>query len=414
MKPTLQLENPVTLGRRSILAICFSFLICCIKPYDVSAQEQLTQPSAQKMSPGEWLRRTFKRTPSTPSGSNQSSKPMELKVIDRETARRLAMEDNTARSSNGMQSQTNSDTFEREQLNANEHQKSSQHDVQAASYQQPQPRVYNSPPYNPNQVITDANGYPSSANPLRFGQTGMNPQQYYQEPFVAAPDAFQQPQFQQPQFQQPQFQQYPEPQFQESEVQTDRQLNGSGMIRPETQRPTQNFPIQPEPGASGMGMSAVPQNSALQEQFLNQEPHPPAEAGPGSRGYLQNGPVFHGRHLNASQQTATERAMFLQNENNRLRKSVDRKHQELLTKNRALEDSQLVVEQKNEELRQSLDRLAALNREVTRLNGELNRQIELRLSMEKRMNDQLQSIETMLDGVLLNSMSEARPTAIRK
>jgi chromosome segregation ATPase len=161
-------------------------------------------------------------------------------------------------------------------------------------------------------------------------------------------------------------------------------------------------------------MSSIPENVIEQENSWDAETYAPAAAGPFSHGYLQEGPVFHGRHLNASQLTATERAMRLQGENVRLKDSTARKHQELMAKTRELADLQLKMEKKSEDQRQAMDRIAALNREVTRLNSELNRQIELRLAMEKRMNDQLQSIETMLDGVLMKSMSETRPTADRQ
>jgi hypothetical protein len=185
------------------------------------------------------------------------------------------------------------------------------------------------------------------------------------------------------------------------------------MIRPDALPPTHNYQTDSEQAWSGSAISSAPAEPIQQENSGNPETYAPAAVGPTSQGYLQDGPVFHGRHLNASQLTATERAMRLQSENIRLQDSATRKQQELLTKSRELADLQLIIEQKSEEQRQALDRIAALNREVTRLNSELNRQIELRLAMEKRMNDQLQSIETMLDGVLMKSMSESRPTADR-
>ena len=419
MKTKFQLERPDSTHLRGLLIICCAILICCGNPRAAFSQQQATQPPPKTGTPAAWFKRTFKKAPATTPVERTPSQPTELRVIDRETARRMAMQ--AHHSDHAYRPEPIDSSVPDWQQPNREVNQNSQSEVQTTSYQQPQRRVYNTPPYNPNHVSTDVFGYPTAANPLRYGQSDQYAPDYVPHDQGMAPDHFQQPQYEQPQYQQfdsqePQFQpnSQPLPQYLPPPVQPENLRGGSGLIQPEVLPPTHNDQTHSTHAETKSAIGSISVDQVQPAVSESQEFYPPAAVGLASQGYLQGGPVFHGRHLNASQLTATERAMRLLSENNRLKESTAQTHQELSAKTREIAKLQTIIEYKDEDQRQALDRIAALNREVTRLNNELSRQIELRLAMEKRMNDQLQSIESTLDSVLMKSMSDSRPAGNRQ
>jgi hypothetical protein len=71
-------------------------------------------------------------------------------------------------------------------------------------------------------------------------------------------------------------------------------------------------------------------------------------------------------------------------------------------------DLNLAGRQKDEDLRQAQNRIDELNRQVTRLTDELNHAIQQRDAIERKANEQLKSIEAVLDGVLMDALSERK------
>ncbi|HMP78758.1 MAG TPA: hypothetical protein PKD54_04860 [Pirellulaceae bacterium] len=233
--------------------------------------------------------------------------------------------------------------------------------VQPVRFQQPAPRVYQNPPqpftpgYNPYDATM---GQPSMYGPPYFGLPG-----------YGFPDG------------------HPEPIY----------------LPPSTNLPPQaeNRPSVPSPVVPGA-------NDPRQWESMGDLPSVREYAEPSSsgQGYLQYGSTFQGRQLNPQPATATERALEMMEENQRLRDALGRAHHELETRNKELEDARAASRRIGDELSQAIDRIRDLNHQLARLTKDLNLALEDRNAIERRANEQLRSIESMLDGILLETISD--------
>ncbi len=233
--------------------------------------------------------------------------------------------------------------------------------VETAAFQQPAPRVYRTPPTNP---------YAQEYNPY-------DPAFQSNYPFPATP-------------------------YQELPAPTEMMY-----LPPATMLPSDNSSGQlPPPREQSTLPSVLPQQP--QWESLADGPQDPVQSStpPLGQGYLQHGTGFQGRRLNPQPITATERALELIDENQRLRDALGRAQRELEVRESELIDARTANQEVANELRQALQQVKELNRHLIRMASELNLAIEDRNNIERRANEQLQAIEAMLDSLLVDSFSD--------
>jgi hypothetical protein len=123
------------------------------------------------------------------------------------------------------------------------------------------------------------------------------------------------------------------------------------------------------------------------------------------QGYLQDGANLHGFRLQNRPRTATESALNLQAQYQQSQNTIGRLQSELEVRNRDLDISQATIKRKEEELGAALIRIDELRAQVQQLTAERNEAVQQRITIEHRFNNQLKGIETMLDGVLLEQLT---------
>jgi len=168
---------------------------------------------------------------------------------------------------------------------------------------------------------------------------------------------------------------------------------------PTANQPPFNQPFQPRlpnqplgqypPGAMGNGQ---------QEGF-------PQAGDEGGRGYLQTGAIYQGRYLHSNPQTATERALVLQSENQQLRNEAQRLKMELENRTAEVLNVRNLVREQERELVDLKNQITQLKTELIRKQHDLTLAIEEKDAIQRRTDEMLKSIENNLDGLLMNSMS---------
>jgi len=126
------------------------------------------------------------------------------------------------------------------------------------------------------------------------------------------------------------------------------------------------------------------------------------------QGYLHAGSSFQGSRLRAANKTATEIALELKVENERLRDTITRTQAELGMQKNDLEQTRMALQQKELELDKSNEQISLLNNRIQDLRRDLQLAIEEKIEIEKETAAQLKQIETMLDNVLMNQLSDRK------
>jgi chromosome segregation ATPase len=124
------------------------------------------------------------------------------------------------------------------------------------------------------------------------------------------------------------------------------------------------------------------------------------------RGYLQQGSELQGRRLSSNPQTATERALQLQDENTRLRAAIMRFELELKNRTSELAAARNSYRDQEEELVRAMNQVNELKRRQLQAEADLKVAIQEKENIKRRSDEQLKAIESTLDGVLLNSISQ--------
>ncbi|HMO12954.1 MAG TPA: hypothetical protein PKD64_16225 [Pirellulaceae bacterium] len=140
----------------------------------------------------------------------------------------------------------------------------------------------------------------------------------------------------------------------------------------------------------------------------NQQRHanhlrPPQSAIHG-QGYLDYGPTLEGQRLRTHPVTATERALELLAENERLQETLARNRAAMENRNQDYLQLQTKLKFKEEELQLSQERVNELNAQVFQLSMHLDRAIQEKEAIEFRCNENLREIESKLDGVLIEQL----------
>ncbi len=352
----------------------------------------------------------------------QNHQPKELRVIDRATARKMAEDQQRLQSHPDRHHQNELESARRNR------QWDDPSWVQPAAYQSPAPRVYQTPApqMNPYDGPSPHSGPPLMPYGMSPGlQTGP-PMGYAQDyPYGSGYGSGYgeslpiQPYNQPPQLDRgpvyPQATNEPYPSQPPYEMIDDR----AGGPAPEHPFANPNYSME---RARQESLGNANQNYAPQQPSRGQPPHysnhvgspqsrpdqryhEPAHTWQGGQGYLQHGSMFQGSHLRGYPQTATEKALELQQENDQLKDAIERMESQLQTRVREIEETQVVLLQKDEELKAMMARTTELQNQVAQLTQERNAAVDERHTVERRCNEQLKGIESMLDGVLMNQLS---------
>ena len=373
----------------------------------LQAQDFSFRSAVEKLSPANLFKRSGK---SESPALRPGSQPTELKVIDRATAQRMA----------GLRApdrEASTEPFDRGVSSARMGYGGA---VQPATYQQPAPQVYSTPqPYEPM-----SSGY-SMGDPVNN-----SPENYYRG---NAPNGF----VQSPMLDGSSGQYSPQP---------SAWANPNDGMRENVDQPVPSDTQRRSFSNSAQGHSlpdySAQENSirapASQQQREYRDPTPPSQARSmeygtvidpadqgqfassqfpygfessyeqaGNRGYLPNGYSLQGRRLNPPAAFASERALELQDENERLRETIRRTQLELDHRTQDLVEAQSAATERNEELARSNNRVDALNAQLARLNSDLKLAIQENQDIQRRSDEQFRAIELTLDGVLLKSISNS-------
>ncbi len=404
-------QRPLTRISNSIRLVpigCWMVGICFLGAgvdQRLQAQDFSFRSAVEKLSPANLFKRSGK---SESPALRPGSQPTELKVTGRATAQRMA----------GLRvpdREASTEPFDRRVSSAGTGYGGA---VEPAAYQQPTPQVYSTP--QPNEPMSS--GYPmgdqynspenyqrdyapdgSGQSPMLEGSSGQYAPQSsaWANPNAGLHGAVDQPiprEVQQRAFsnsaQGNSLPGYPAPA---------NPIRGPASQQPEYNNQTvQNLARPMEYG------SVI--DPADQRQFANSHfPHgfESANEQAGTRGYLQNGYDLHGRRLNRPAPLATERALELQDENERLRETIRRTQLELDNRTQDLVEARSAATVRDEELARSNNRVDALNAQLARLNNDLKLAIQENQDIQRRSDEQFRAIESTLDGVLMNSISKS-------
>jgi hypothetical protein len=124
------------------------------------------------------------------------------------------------------------------------------------------------------------------------------------------------------------------------------------------------------------------------------------------QGYLQQGTNLHGMRLQTRSLSATERALELQADNQYKEEVIQRLQADLEVRVREYEASQATIKRKEDELNMAMVRIEELRQQIMQLTEERNSAVQQRINLERQFNEQLKGIESMLDGVLLEQLSD--------
>ncbi len=132
----------------------------------------------------------------------------------------------------------------------------------------------------------------------------------------------------------------------------------------------------------------------------------PTESHRTHNGFLEFGPTLSGGTLNPFPRTATDHALELKAQNDRLREAGVRKNQELADKNKSLERAQALINERDQQLADSRIRGNELEKQISRLSTQLKVAELEKANLKQRSDATLKSIESTLDAVLLQSISQ--------
>ena len=370
------------------------------------AQDFSFRSAVEKLSPAKLFKRSGK---SESPALRPGSQPTELKVIDRATAQRMAGLSASDR-------EASTEPFDRGVRSARMGYGGA---VQPATYQQPAPQVYSTPqPYEP-MSSGYSMGDPVNNSPENYYR-GNAPNDFVQSPMLDGSSG---------QYSQPSAWANPNDGMREnvdqpfpSEAQR-RSFSNSAQGHSLPDYSAQENPIRapaqqqqreyrdPTPPSQARSMEyGTVSDPADQGQFASSQfPHgfESAYEPAGNRGYLQNGYSLQGRRLNPPAAFASDRALELLDENERLRETIRRTQLELDHRTQDLVEAQSAATVRNEELARSNNRVDALNAQLSRLNNDLKLAIQENQDIQRRADEQFRAIELTLDGVLLNSISKS-------
>ncbi len=373
----------------------------------LQAQDFSFRRAMEKLSPANLFKRSEK---SESPALRPGSQPTELKVTDQATAQRMA-------GLRAPEREASTEPFDRGVSGAGMGYGSA---VQPATYQQPAPQVYSTPqPYEPmsdgypmgHQVNNSPENYRAGNVPDGFVQLPMSDGssgQYSPQPSAwANPHDGMRENVDQPFPSDGQRRSFSN--SAQGHSSPDYSAQENPIRAPAYQRQPEYRDPTPQSQARSMEYGTV-MHPADQGQFASSQfPYgfDSSYEQAGNRGYLQNGYGLQGRRLNPPTEFASERALELRDENERLRETIRRTQLELDHRTQDLVEAQSAATVRNEELARSNNRVDALNAQLARLNNDLKLAIQENQDIQRRSDEQFRAIELTLDGVLLNSISKS-------
>lgn len=405
------------LGRRSTLR---SGLYSGMASAMIFVGPALAQESASPTQPKGPFARLFRsaeasQLPATSAKSSGANRPQELRVIDRETAQRMNQTRSAHLQAGSLRSQTLGSVDAQSDSTATTDYQPLQgivdpekNAVQQTSYQSGQPKYYQTPIPNPtpydlapgygnpygnpygNFPPPYSNNVPSS-RPLETGP--LPPEHVLVDPQMELMDD--RPGL--PSEEHPSFNlNYFDNQHRSPRSDQPPPWEGYSLYRPQ--------------------MSNTPLESDRLPQMDYRNPASTLNFDNGSRrggdlnaygqGYLQEGSNLHGTRLQSRPISATARALTLQEENRRHAETIQKLQTEIESHKRQWQVSQAAVKSKEDELNMALVRIEELRNQIRQLTDERNSAVNQRIALERQYNEQLKGIETMLDGVLLEQLSD--------